>query len=405
MLAGVRNFFSRNFEALFETIPGQIPSLDGLRSIAIVAVIASHVKVDFLFAGGVANPSWWFNDVVSWFWIGVDLFFVMSGFLIGRILFTEYKKTGNLNLGAFLLKRGFRIWPLYFFICTVSLLLITHSHGFPHWTKVVPDYLFLANYFGENLAFGSWSLSIEEQFYILASGFLFLSRKWVKGAERIVFVLALVLLAEPIIRNIMWDHFIVTGMDPVLLERDIIHNYIISHCDGIVMGLILASVMVFLKPTKKVEKRVTLSLIGATVVTALLASFYRIAFLYSFIAAIFGLVVWFCLAKPGHPVTRFLSWKPFQILSRLSYGMYLWYRFPLWKIARVVMDHFPNSSSIVQYGIIYGITFGFSVFASTGTFILVERPFLEWRAKKYAKGDKKSVQGVPVVARSANALG
>ena len=403
MLTTIKDSLVRNFKALFDTIPGQIPSLDGLRSFAIIAVIASHVRVDFLYAGGIATPARFFS-AMDYFWTGVDLFFVMSGFLIGRILLSEYKKTGGLKLGTFLLKRGFRIWPLYFFVCTISLIQQTHAHGFPPLSKVVPDFLFLANYFGENLAFGSWSLSIEEQFYILASVFLFLSRRWIKGAERVVFLLILLLLVEPFIRAGMWSHYIAQGFDPVLLERDIIHNYIFTHADGIAMGLILASVLVFLKPTQKIEKRVTYSLIGACVGLSALTYFYRISFLYSLIAAAYGLIVWFCLAKPNHLITRFLSWKPFQVLSRLSYGMYLWYRFPLWKIAKVVMDHFPNKSSVFQYGLIYGITFVFAAATATATFVLVERPFLNWRERKYSK-TKKKMEAVPLSIKGADLAG
>ncbi|MGH9519122.1 MAG: acyltransferase family protein [Terriglobales bacterium] len=94
--------------------PGNVPGLDALRTMAILLVVMVHTQesvgshIPFVGAG----------------WTGVDLFFVLSGYLIGRQLWKE-AQTGRIRIGRFLLRRGLRMWPLYFF----SALVIWALHG------------------------------------------------------------------------------------------------------------------------------------------------------------------------------------------------------------------------------------------------------------------------------------
>ena len=101
-------------------------------------------------------------------WRGVDLFFVLSGYLIGRQLWRELRTTGTIHLVRFIaVRRGLRIWPLYYF--SIALWLVGSRAGrasfssFRWW----PDAAFLSNYFPGGVVLGAWSLCVEEQFYLL----------------------------------------------------------------------------------------------------------------------------------------------------------------------------------------------------------------------------------------------
>lgn len=120
-----------------------------LRGIAILLVLFSHYPyVNWMRAG----------------WIGVDLFFVLSGFLISGLLFSEVKREGSIAIGRFLLRRGFKIYPsFYVFIGLTALLLpVLRSHFLAHA-------FFLQSYYPADMSIWvhTWSLAVEEHFYLV----------------------------------------------------------------------------------------------------------------------------------------------------------------------------------------------------------------------------------------------
>jgi peptidoglycan/LPS O-acetylase OafA/YrhL len=110
-------------------------------------------------------------------WMGVDLFLCLSAFLFARLLFGEYQKNGDINIGYFYLRRAFRIWPLYFFIFAAMLTLSIWQDGWSSYMLkrsigmlTFTDNIFAAffNYnfviwFCDNL----WTISYEKQFYLV----------------------------------------------------------------------------------------------------------------------------------------------------------------------------------------------------------------------------------------------
>ena len=373
-----------SLRSLAEFREGQISALDGLRAIAITLVIASHSKNDFVYVGGKQEPAgiFWF---LNYTWTGVDLFFVLSGFLIGKILFQEMKQTGTVQVAPFLLKRGLRIWPLYYFICAVGLLRLMLAHAVPTFTALLPDFLFLTNYFKENLAYGSWSLAIEEQYYLIASLLILVFRHQIaRHRTKIPVVLSILLLLAPMIRMVVWNHYLQRQVDPFVIEWDALHNYIFTHYDGLVIGLIFAGVVVLRTPESSLSpKKLEGWLLGFLAITAGCTYFYRVYFIYSFAAFLYGTAVWHCLTSPLGRVAKALSWPSFQVLSRLSYGMYLWYRFPLWRIAHFVMANSIGFPALFQFLLIFIIDFICALLLASFTYVLIERPFLELRSKLY----------------------
>jgi peptidoglycan/LPS O-acetylase OafA/YrhL len=139
----------------------RLRELDFLRGIAIILVIFRHqLLFDFLKTMG---------------WIGVDLFFVLSGFLVSGLLFKEYQKFGSINPKLFLIRRGFKIYPIYYLSLAAYIIprLLLHKLDL---IKVFYDSVFIQNY---ALGWGylytaSWSLAVEEHFYFGLALFLWL---------------------------------------------------------------------------------------------------------------------------------------------------------------------------------------------------------------------------------------
>lgn len=125
--------------------------LDVLRGVAIVLVLFRHREI---------------SEVMHRVgWVGVDLFFVLSGYLVSGLLFTEYRTRQEIDLRRFLLRRGFKIWPSFYFLILVSFIL---RDVFPWegYKAFLVEVVFLQNYL-PHLWGPTWSLAVEEHFYVL----------------------------------------------------------------------------------------------------------------------------------------------------------------------------------------------------------------------------------------------
>lgn len=154
-----------------ETAPGGDRSrrprsleLDVLRGIAILLVLLHHPQLSpTLLSGGlqpVALALWRFA------WSGVDLFFVLSGFLVGGLLLDELSRTGTLDARRFLVRRAFKIWPSY--LVLVAWIYVSESQaGWSHGLRAtLPNLLHVQNYLGTP-RMQTWSLAVEEHFYLV----------------------------------------------------------------------------------------------------------------------------------------------------------------------------------------------------------------------------------------------
>jgi peptidoglycan/LPS O-acetylase OafA/YrhL len=126
--------------------------LDILRCIAVLLVLGRH---------GLVNGPWFEVG-----WAGVDLFFVLSGFLISGLLFTEYKNTQGISVRRFYIRRGFKIYPAFWAMLLGSFFLVLAYRfrvpGFLWWREI----LFIQNY-KPGVWQHTWSLAVEEHFYII----------------------------------------------------------------------------------------------------------------------------------------------------------------------------------------------------------------------------------------------
>jgi len=149
-----------------------LPQLDFLRAVANLLVLGGHPAIKANDAGPFLPLAYVWHLIG---WTGVDLFFVLSGFLIGGLLFAEIRATGSLQVRRFLIRRAFKIWPAYYVYLLVQLAILSVKQ-LP-LTLIVPFLLHVQNYFGrlDLLAGITWSLAIEEHFYLILPLVLYLT--------------------------------------------------------------------------------------------------------------------------------------------------------------------------------------------------------------------------------------
>lgn len=171
-----------------ESGPVRFRAIDALRGTAALMVLVVHAplsdSVTVAISSGVVGKV--VGRIISLGTYGVDLFFVLSGFLISGLLFKEFRQNGTLSLGRFWIRRGLKIWPSYF----VAYGSVLAYHLAVDWLSgggkaqilrrlqyAIPNILLVQNYFPETRWFASWSLAIEEHFYLIFPLILYLLLK------------------------------------------------------------------------------------------------------------------------------------------------------------------------------------------------------------------------------------
>ncbi len=357
------SLFSAAFRDLFlADHRGLIPWLDLLRALAILLVVGEH-SLELGFEGTASR-------IFYWGWTGVDLFFILSGFLIGRQLWTELRDTNSIAIGRFLLKRGLRIWPLYF--ATVLGYFAWSVYSGQNLRPLLADVFFVSNYFHCRVK-GGWSLSTEEQFYIAAPVLLFLFR----------FVRYRALVLIPIVWMAVLPFFRYAALQYSSNETasQVIYLPFHLHSDGLAAGLVISWLSVFCSewwssgrgaiwiPTTAILVGLGLRFLGKDVF-----SYTALAFIYGGLA-LFGLRVQFA--------NRLASWRGLFVISRLSYGTYLNHL--------ALIEALPASwvrtisSSYGENSIVFLLAFlsvcAISMALAFVTFALIERPALLLRER------------------------
>jgi peptidoglycan/LPS O-acetylase OafA/YrhL len=344
------------------------PEIDGLRAFAVVAVILYHAQFVFhdklLFTGG---------------FLGVDVFFVISGYLIASLLLIHLHE-GHFSIARFYQRRARRILPALFTVMGCSIpaaWFIMLPEQMKEYAKSVLSALF----FGSNFFFWkedhyaaaasmfkpflhTWSLSVEEQFYVIFPLMLFLIWKFARPYLVGLFVLGFLFLLQ--LAQFGSTHFpdatfyllpargweLLAGVLLACMERDkgrVSHTFLDVTMPALGLFLIAHSVM-FLNDTMKHPSFITLLPVIGTM-----------------------LLIWF--AKKGELVTDILSSKIFVGVGLISYSLYLWH-FPVFSFVRIARAQEVLPLDFNKY-----IYIALSFALATASYFLVERPF---RNKKYS---------------------
>ncbi len=285
-------------------LPKYIPELDGLRGIAVLAVVIYHCHPRL--------KDTWIGYASLWGWAGVNLFFVLSGFLITSILLETRSEPHYFR--SFYGRRALRIWPVYVLVLVVVYAQSPWFIGPPVFEAVktapwLAYLLFVQNLFHLALppAIGpTWSLAIEEQYYVVWAPLV----RWIKNPHALACVLLLALIGSPAFRL---SHF--AWLTPT--------NTLI-HLDGIAWGSLLALGLHTLALSRRAFIWIGL---GATVLglaaTATIAA--GTAFLDSALAVAFAGAVLAAIASTGarNPLSAALRRGPLPFYGRISYGLYM----------------------------------------------------------------------------------
>jgi peptidoglycan/LPS O-acetylase OafA/YrhL len=389
--------FSGSVSELLHPPASQIPFLDGLRSLAVLLVISGHLSAQFAASNG---PNLYSRlPFVVHGWIGVDLFFVLSGFFIGGQLWKEIRDRGSIAVGRFVLRRGFRIWPLYFFtfLCVLTFDL-TFGHGASAKEYGWSDLIFITNFHNRGLVMGSWSLCTEEQFYIVAPLVLFFCARHVQSIRTFRPWLWGLLLAVPLLRTAVWVH--ITGHffqhSPALFAP--LYYGSVTHCDGLIIGLIISNLWI---AHDKSASRFSTPGILIAVAAALMIGLHQLQkeiFDFTALALLFGSLVWLGLQSRS----ALFNSKIFYWISRLSYGMYLNHEYMCPWIVRVVLSRLPFSAQFPVVTNLVGVILIAMCSAAIAlvTFCCVEYPFLQIRKAMLGRHTDRPNTRESVVAKS-----
>ena len=345
--------------------------LDFLRGVAVILVLFRHhwVGIDALQHIG---------------WAGVDLFFVLSGFLVSGLLFKEYKDFGDVSRGRFLVRRAFKIYPL-FYVSLLIMVVLAYTVGWSEVNnlsneqmaqRVIHEAAFVQNYLPGLVGF-HWSLAVEEHFYLLVALFFPLILHHLRYVAPVVFVGCLAL------------RFYEPGFSETHLR-----------IDSLLAGVCVAYFYHFhdLGRFYRTQKKI---LIVAAALPLLfifddpLSSTFTRTIGFSIFYVSFGsLLIIFLYAD----LERFL-WKPVGNLGLYSYGIYLFHIYPIRFIVgdkylgdyphQFSWDVIPSFLAFVSVSIILGV----------GMSKLVEVPFLAIREKYFPRRNQKTGEPTMIANR------
>jgi peptidoglycan/LPS O-acetylase OafA/YrhL len=294
-------------------------SLDGIRALAVGFVLAYHAHTAFAKGG----------------YIGVDIFFVLSGFLITTLLNEQITHKGRIEFAQFYLRRSLRLFPalllmIVTYLCLAHFFWPTYPY-IQHVKDALASLFYVSNYskaianFPFMLAH-TWSLACEEQYYLFWPLFYRLLTRFFSKSDQIKLLLFLFILAT------LWRiASVINGVPP-----RVTYFQLDTHISGLLLGS-LSAVFFSQSLADKIPKAL-IWLAAILLITAVIT--YRWGHFASFtlgltlVEACSLLIIFDALSNQPSALTRFLAAPPCVYIGKLSYGLYLWH-FPIMYYLRV----------------------------------------------------------------------
>ena len=305
---------------------GYRPGLDGLRAIAIATVLVFHV-------GAFSR-----EKTLGGGFLGVEVFFVISGFLITALLVEEYERNSRISLGKFYVRRALRLFPALFAVVAVAVIYASFApRNQLHETakEAVSAIFYWDNWFhalnigNPTILLHTWSLSIEEQFYVLwpivLIGALWLTRT---RTRRELWLLPFALVAAASITRAGVSLAHPSSFMRLYFGTD-------TRADALLIGCTLALVWARGLP-RRLESLLTWLAVPSVVVLALLMWFARVPgrslYVYGLLACSLAAAVLIANVVTGRPaaLVHVLERPALVFVGKISYGLYLWHYVVFW---------------------------------------------------------------------------
>jgi peptidoglycan/LPS O-acetylase OafA/YrhL len=363
--------------------------LDVLRCIAVLLVVLYHGPVR--------------SCLASAGWVGVDLFFVLSGFLISGLLFSEYKQRGEIIFKRFIIRRGFKIYPAFYILVLGNLMIEIHRHRFSSVGQYLSEIFYVQNY-GEFIFPHTWTLAVEEQFYILLPIFLLLLIRFSSNRadpfRSLPLAFVVVALTCLILRIVAAFRIPLADLQFWLALRKVsapTHERIDSLFFGVLLGYLAHFRPGFLDALfGRGRNRWIFAILAAAMLlwVFLIPPQNRFTFTigYTMLYVGFGVVLMLCLYSRGIVPARLAGTlavvgNGFAFVGMYSYSIYLWHLTAPYLAWHFVRRSLP-ATQLSFDAVYFVVSIGFGILMAR----LIESPFLSLRDRIFP-----SIQSKPPV--------
>jgi peptidoglycan/LPS O-acetylase OafA/YrhL len=383
----------------------RITALDGLRAVALLIIMGYHFGVGWLQGG----------------FFSLDIFYVLSGYLITGLLVSEYRKRDGIKLSTFWLRRARRLLPALLIVLVAVTLLVRFAAPsglypdfrwsalsalfyFSNWWQIAASSSYFVATAPASPLTHTWSLAVEEQFYLIwplvVLAVMGLSRNFVRGIRNLLVLSVVGAVASALEMALLYNPRVNTTR--LYFGTD-------THAQSILVGAVLACSMTMIQmrrgangmapAARTAGTRGFLTLVGlAGLAGTLVLTYtlegtspiaYRGGFMLSALSA--AAIITGAVCVPAGPLARFLSLRPLVQVGTISYGAYLWH-YPVY----VFLD--PERTHLNGIGLL-AFRFACTLGLAAASFYLVERPVMYgtfWRSVK-AIGPALALTAVTVV--------
>ncbi|MED0944746.1 acyltransferase family protein [Bacillus mycoides] len=324
--------------------------LDSLRGLAILGVILYHINFNWMPGG----------------FLGVTVFFVLSGYLITDILAIEWKNNKRIDLKKFWLSRARRLLPGMLIMLIVTLAWITIFHSsllvkmrgdslaallyFSNWWYIYHKLSYFDSFSQLSTLNHFWSLAVEEQFYVVWPFVISLGFYYIKKQSRMILFICLGAIASALAMAILYE----PGTDP---------SRIYYGTDTRAFSLLIGAALALIWPSSRLaskiipQARLILDIIGGVALIIILTMFWKTnqyePFLYRGGMVLLSIATALLVANLAHPASRiaqFLRFRPLRWMGVRSYGIYLWH-YPIITLTtpKVNTGEFSFTRAILQF--------------------------------------------------------
>jgi peptidoglycan/LPS O-acetylase OafA/YrhL len=339
-----------------------VPGLDGVRAVAVGFVVIAHTY-EKLLSGGSARVDRVWSPVPGGSY-GVDMFFALSGFLITALLYTEYQRTGRIDFRAFYIRRALRLLPalIAVLIATTAFALVTNVGIHTQFPSLLPVLFYSANWMPmlgvtvSPLLLHTWSLSVEEQFYILWPALV--AWWWFRRGRALTWLVGGYLCV-----SFAYRYHALYGGQPDLL----LYINTLARADPLLIGALGA----YLWATRAAPRRVGLMAWPAIAVILWLVGHHgdaRILQLFGWTLVGAATTMLILAIVNGWRGAKALGCAPMRAIGRVSYGIYLWHVPVFVAVQTRGKDLSPSARVLVAYSV--------TAVLVVLSWFCIERPFL-----------------------------